>query len=235
MNPVSKLDRYPIPKVEDLFSRLRGGEYFSKLDLSQAYQQLPLEDDSKQYVVINTLRGLFRYTRLPFGISSAPGIFQRVIKSTLQGHDGVIVYLDDILVTGSTEQEHLKALDEVLSRLSKAGLRVKRSKCEFMRTSVTYLGHKIDSAGLHPLQEKIEAITNAPTPTSVQELRSYLGILMYYGKFLQNQLLFSNPCMSYLRKTHHGCGGVPKRRHSTLRKIFLLHLNFSPTTILNRS
>ena len=97
VNPVSKLDRYPIPKIEDLFARLRKGRYFTKLDLSPAYQQLPLDDDSKKFVVVNTHRGLFRYTRLPFGIASAPGIFQRVIESVLQGIDGVVVYLDDIL------------------------------------------------------------------------------------------------------------------------------------------
>ena len=88
-------------------------------------------------MVINTQRGLFRYTRLPFGIASAPGIFQRVIESILQGIDGVVVYLDDILITGSTEEAHLKTLDEVLARLDRAGLRVKRSKCEFLRSSVT--------------------------------------------------------------------------------------------------
>ena len=111
MNPVSKLDRYPIPKVEVLFAALGGGKLFSKIDLTQAYQQLPLDDESKQYVVINTHKGLFRYTRLPFGISSAPGIFQRVIESVLQGIPGVITYLDNILVSGATEEEHLKTLD----------------------------------------------------------------------------------------------------------------------------
>ena len=114
-NPVSKLDRYPIPKVEDLFTTLTCGQTFSKLDLSQAYQQLPLDDLSKQYVVINTHRGLFRYTRLPYGISSAPGIFQRVMESVLQGIAGVIVYIDDILVTGSSKEEHNQRLEEVLS------------------------------------------------------------------------------------------------------------------------
>ena len=79
MNPVSKLDRYPIPKVEDLFAALAGGKVFLKIDLTKAYQQLPLDDASKQYVVSNTHKGLFRYTHLPFGISSAPGIFQQVI------------------------------------------------------------------------------------------------------------------------------------------------------------
>ena len=103
-------------------------------------------------MVINTHRGLFQYTRLPFGISSAPGIFQRVIESLLRGIEGVVVYLDDILITGSTEDAHLRTLDEVLSRLDHAGLRVKQSKCAFMRPSVTYLGHKIDK-GLHPLED----------------------------------------------------------------------------------
>ena len=96
---MSKLDRYPIAKVEDLFARLSKGKLFSKLDLSQAYQQLTLDENSKKYVVINTHRGLFRYMRLPFGIASVPGIFQRVIESLLQGINGVVVYLDDILIS----------------------------------------------------------------------------------------------------------------------------------------
>ena len=96
------------------------------------------------------------------------------------------MYLDDILITGSTEDEHLRALEEVLDRLDKAGLRVKQSKCEFMRPSVDYLGHRIDATGLHPLQDKVRAIKEAPTPKSVHELKSYLGILTYYGKFLPN-------------------------------------------------
>ncbi len=114
VNPVSKLDKYPIPKVEDLFATLSKGKHFPKIDLSQAYQQIELDEESKQYVVINTQKGLFRYSRLPFGISSAPGIFQRVIESLLQGIDGVAVY---IVITGSTDDQHLRALEEVLERL----------------------------------------------------------------------------------------------------------------------
>ena len=95
VNPVSALDKYPIPKVEDLFSTLAGGKVFSKIDLSQAYQQLPLADESKQYVIINTHKGLFHYTRLPFDVSSAPGVFQCVMENVLQGIHNAIVYLDD--------------------------------------------------------------------------------------------------------------------------------------------
>ncbi len=108
VNQASKLDRYPIPKVEDLFAMLKGGKLFSKLDLRQAYQQMKLDEKSKQFVVVNTLRGLFRYTRLPFGIASAPGIFQRVMESIVKDIPGVVVYLDDILITAETKEEHLE-------------------------------------------------------------------------------------------------------------------------------
>ena len=107
INQESQLDTYPLPKIEDLFTKLSGGKYFSKLDLSQAYLQLPLEDSSKEFVTINTHKGLFRYNRLPFGVASAPAIFQRYMDSLLQGCKGVTAYLDDILVAGPTVAGHL--------------------------------------------------------------------------------------------------------------------------------
>ena len=131
-----------IPKVEDLFVKLTGGCIFTKIDLSQAYLQLPL-DESKTFIVINTHKGSFRYTQLPFGISVAPGIFQRVMDNILQGILGIMVYLDDILITGPTVSEHLQSLETVLERLAKAGLHIKKNKCTIMSSSVIYLGHKV--------------------------------------------------------------------------------------------
>ena len=122
VNPVSKLDSYPIPKVEDLFAILEKGKAYTKLDLMSTYQQLPLDNESKNYVVINTHKGLFRYNHPPDGIASAPGIFQCVIDTVLQGIPGVVAHLDDILITGPTQEEHLAALEEVLKCLLKAGL-----------------------------------------------------------------------------------------------------------------
>jgi hypothetical protein len=116
-NRAAKLERYPIPRIEELFASLSGGKTFSKLDLSHAYLQVPLDEQSQKYVTINTHKGLFKYTRLPFGIASAPSIFQRVMENLLQGIPRVCVYLDDILVTGATEQEHLANLAQVLQRL----------------------------------------------------------------------------------------------------------------------
>ena len=199
VNLASKLDRYPIPKIEDLLAKLAGGKMFTQLDMSQAYQQLPLDEQSKSYVIVNTHRGLFRYNRLPFGVASAPGIFQRTMENLLQGLPNVVVYLDDILITGPTEQEHLQALEEVLRRLDKAGLRLKRSKCLFMSPSVVYLGHKIDSQGLHPVAEKVKAVQDAPKPRNVSELKSYLGLLSYYGKFLPNLATTLAPLYALLR------------------------------------
>lgn len=200
VNPVAKLDRYPIPRVEDLFSKLAGGRAFTKLDLSQAYLQLPLEEESKKFVVINTHKGLFQYNRLPYGVSSAPGIFQRYMEGVLQGIPNVIVYLDDILVTGKNESEHLSNLSQVLLRLEQAGLRAHKSKCKFLAKSVVFLGHVIDEQGVHPVKEKVLAIREAPMPRNVSELRSYLGLLTYYGKFLPNMADLLAPLYALLSK-----------------------------------
>ena len=107
MNPVLQIDKYPIPKPEDLLTVLAGGQKFSKLDLSQAYQQMLLHPDDRKYTTINTHLGLFQYTRLPFGIASAPAIFQHQMEKILQGIPNIACYLDDVLITGKDDSEHV--------------------------------------------------------------------------------------------------------------------------------
>ncbi|KAL5500514.1 hypothetical protein EMCRGX_G012092, partial [Ephydatia muelleri] len=159
VNGVLDVDQYPLPKPEDL------------------------------------------YTRLPFGVASAPALFQKTMDIILQGMKHVMCYIDDILVTGSTEKEHFTQLEEVLKRLQHHGLKVKKDKCAFFQDSVQYLGHKIDASGIHTTDSKVEAVKNAPAPKNVQELRLFLGLLHYYGRFIQqlstllqplNELLKSN-------------------------------------------
>jgi hypothetical protein len=215
VNRVSKLDNYPIPKTEDLYATLGGGEQFTKLDMSQAYQQLELDDESKKFTTINTHKGLFQYNRLAFGISSAPGIFQRTMENLLQGIPCVVVRLDDILVTGKNRQEHLIHLEQVLQKLESAGVKLKREKCIFMADEVIYLGHQINKRRIQPTEEKVQAIKDLPKPTNVKELQVFLGMLNYYLKYP----LCWHPYMNFLRKMCRGDGKSVKVRHSQRRKI----------------
>ena len=194
------IDQYPLPKPADLFATLAGGQMFTKLDLTQAYQQLLLDENSQQYTTINTHQGLYRYTRLPFGISSAPAIFQKTMDVILQGIPHVCCYIDDILITGVNQQEHLQNLEEVLRRLEQNNLRIKKSKCEFFKDSVEYLGHCVDAQGLHTLPSKVEAILKAPDPENLQQLRSFLGLLNYYEKFIPNLASIVHPLNQLLQK-----------------------------------
>ena len=139
------------------------------------------------------------YNRLPYGVNCAPGIFQRVIEQVIHGIPFTAVYLDDIVVSGATITEHKTNLKLLLDRLSKTGLRLKREKCDFMKNSIIFLGHIIDSKGIRPTDNKIEAITNAPAPVNIQQLRSYLGSLNYYHRFLPNLSSLLSPLHQPLR------------------------------------
>lgn len=200
VNKAAKLDRYPFPRIKDLFASLSGGKEFTKLDLSHAYQQVQLDEASRQYITINTHKGLFCYNRLPFGVSSAPSIFQRIMETLLQGIDGVSIYIDDILVTGKTTEEHLEHLAEVLKRLENAGMRLKKSKCVYLLPSVEYLGHDITRDGLRTADSKVEAIVRAPALKNITKLCSFLGLVNYYGKFLQNLATTLSPLYSLLQE-----------------------------------
>ena len=138
VNPVLNVDQYTLPKIEDIFPQLARGHQFTKLDLTQAYLQLPVHENSKELVTINTHKGIYRYNRMPFGIASAPAMCQRTIEEVLQGITGVQVMLDDMIITGKDDQEHLQNLDEVLARLEEYGLRLNLDKCQFFKDSVTF-------------------------------------------------------------------------------------------------
>ncbi|KAL2088270.1 hypothetical protein ACEWY4_015169 [Coilia grayii] len=200
INPWLNVEQYPLPRTQDLFAKLAGGQKFTKLDLSQAYQQVQLEEKSRRYLTINTHKGLYHYNRLPYGVASAPAIFQKLMDQVLQGMDGVICYLDDILITGKDTECHLTNLEEVLRRLESYNLRVQEEKCEFMKSSVSYLGHVIDAMGIHPMKEKTDAIQRAAVPKNVTELRSFLALLNYYGKFIPNLSTMIQPMTALLHK-----------------------------------
>ena len=200
VNRVASLEKYPLPRIEDLISSLGKGKVFTKLDLANAYLQIELEQESKKYVTISTHKGLYQYNRLPFGVASAPAIFQHTMENILQGIPAVLVYLDDILVAGSSESEHLQLLEMVMAKLENAGIRLRRSKCLFMLPSIQYLGHHISAEGICPAEDKKRAVLDAPVPQNVSQLRSFLGLVNYYGKFLHKLADTLAPLHQLLRK-----------------------------------
>ena len=162
VNQASETESYPLPKIDDILASLAGGILFSKLDLAHAYQQIVLDDESKKVETLNIHKGLYQVNRLPFGVASAPSMFQRIMESILQGLPDVSVYIDDILVTGKTPQEHLCKLDVVLTRLEEVGLRLKKEKCVFLLPVVEYLSYKVSARGIQPMKEKIKAVQELP-------------------------------------------------------------------------
>ena len=160
---------------------------------------MELTADSQHYLTVNTQKGLYVYQRLTYGRASVPAIFQSTMDQILQGMDKVRCRKDDILIR-TEPHEHLQVLDEVLTRLEKQGILAKRSKCEFMMPSAEFLRNRVDGEGRHPTDEKIAAIKGAPSPKNVAELRSYLGLLNYYGNFIPNLSALLQPLHELLRK-----------------------------------
>ncbi|KFD58262.1 hypothetical protein M513_01025 [Trichuris suis] len=208
VNSATKKDTYPLPTVTELLTALAGGVLFSKLDLAQAYQQLKVDDQTAELLTLNTPKGLMQVKRLPFGVDVAPSIFQRFIDSLLAGLDGVKAYLDDVLITGRTEEEHWKRVEAVLARLDEIGLRLRRDKCVFGVEEVEYLGFLIDRHGVHPTAEKVEAIRKSSclilTATGQLAYNSTLSKLSSRKSITEittSSQVFANVELSYTHKT----------------------------------
>ncbi|KFD62491.1 hypothetical protein M514_25341 [Trichuris suis] len=209
-------------------AKLNGGTLFSVIDLKDAYLQMRVHPESQKYLVIATHRGYFRYKRLPFGLSFAPALFQRTMEQVLAGVEGVAVYIDDIIVTGCDEQQHMERLHIVLSRLKAAGVQTRTSKCKFICKSVTYLGHRIDADGINPTEERIEAIKKMPMPSNVHELRSFLGAVNYYSKFVPG---LQTLCVPLLRLTRKGAPWTWKSEDAHLVTLLKRILSSSDTLV----
>eukprot|EP00096_Caligus_rogercresseyi_P015395 TRINITY_DN783_c0_g1_i10.p1 TRINITY_DN783_c0_g1~~TRINITY_DN783_c0_g1_i10.p1 ORF type:complete len:755 (+),score=-63.82 TRINITY_DN783_c0_g1_i10:668-2932(+) len=190
--------------------------------MSNAYNQLKLDEKSKVLTTINTHKGLFQYNRLCFGVSSAPGIFQRLIENLLKDIPGVISFLDDIVIGGSTPTEHRSRVFSVLTRLQDVGLKLNLSKCSFNTSSIVYLGFHIDEKGLKPTQEKLKALQNAPSPTNLTQLRSYLGMINFYRKFIPNASTLLEPLNLLLRHSNRWDWGPAQKKAFDVSKTTLI-------------
>ncbi|KFD60690.1 hypothetical protein M514_27121 [Trichuris suis] len=214
INPHVIVDRHPLPTFEDMMAKLNAGRVFSVIDLKDAYLQMVVAPSSRQYLVIATHLGFYRFKRLPFGVSFAPALFQKTMEQILAGLEGVSVYIDDIIVSSSSHTEHLARLRAVFLRLRQCGVRVHKDKCRFLQSSVKYLGHRIDANGIHPTEERVEAIKKMPEPSNVRELRSFLGAMNYYARFVPH---LQSRCASFHELTK---AGTPWTWNQRCRSLF---------------
>ena len=199
-NTAIKRERHITPTIEDILSDLNGSTVFSKLDLNQGYHQILLDEESRYITTFSTHVGLRRYKRLNFGISCASEIFQNTIRNVLAGLEGTLNVSDDILVYGQNIDQHNERLHAALTRLQERGLTLNKEKCEFARTTLTYLGYRFSADGISPDPAKIKAVTNIAKPTNATEVRSLLGLANYCARFIPNFATITSPLRELTRK-----------------------------------
>ena len=199
LNSVTKADTFPLPRIDDLLDQLGKAKYFSTLDLASGFWQIRMEPSSQEKTAFATPHGLYEFRVMPFGLTNAPAVFQRLIQQVLSGlnpedgNDFVTAYIDDILIFSPTLHEHLEHLRKVIERLQDVNLKLKPTKCKFVRGGVDYLGHVITATGLKTNPRLTDAVQEFPRPGNVHDVRRFLGMSSYYRRFIPNFAKVAQP------------------------------------------
>jgi hypothetical protein len=180
-------NKYPLPRIDDLFDQLKGAKYFSKIDLRSGYYQLKIQSEDMLKTALVTRYGQYEFTVMPFGLTNAPTYFMNLINKVFMEESDrfVIVFIDDILVYSRSAEEHGQHLKVVLEKLRAHQLYVKFNKCEFWLQKVNFLGHILTAEGVAVDPKKVIAVANWKRPTTVTEIRSFLGLAGYYRRFIE--------------------------------------------------
>ncbi|GKA12148.1 putative reverse transcriptase domain-containing protein [Tanacetum coccineum] len=202
LNKLTVKNRYPLPRIDDLFDQLQGSSIYSKIDLRSGYHQLRIREEDIPITAFRTRYGHYEFQVMPFGLTNAPAVFMdlmnRVCKPYLDKF--VIVFIDDILIYSKNKEEHEEHLKIILELLKKEQLYAKFSKCDFWLESVQFLGHVINNKGVHVDPAKVEAIRNWSAPTTPKEVRQFLGLAGYYRRFIEGFSLISKPLTKLTQK-----------------------------------
>ena len=200
LNKVTVFDPEPIPNADNLMAQVANAKFFSKLDLTKAYWQIPIVQSDKEKTAFVTLEGLYHFNVLPFGMVNAPATFTRMMRKLLKGQSHVVNFIDDILIYTDTWIEHLQILREVLGRLRNSNLTAKPSKCMIGFDSLDFLGHIVGNGKIRPQPDKVDKILHATKPSTKKEVRSFMGLVNYYRKFIPNFSAIAVPITDLTKK-----------------------------------
>ncbi|XP_041356959.1 uncharacterized protein LOC121374100 [Gigantopelta aegis] len=200
LNKITIFDAEPMPNADEIFAKLNGCRYISKLDLSKGYWQLPLTESAKGLTAFQTPMGLFQFKVMPFGLVNAPASFSRLMRKLLQDMQNIDNFIDDIIIYTTTFGEHMQVLKELLIRLRHANLTAKPSKCYIGFQSLECLGHIVGNEKLEPVLDKVKAIKEAKQPETKKQVKSFLGLVGFYRKFIPNFASIATPLTDLTRK-----------------------------------
>ena len=191
---------HPLPKIDEMYAKLKGAKVFSTIDLRSGYHHITLGKSSRAKTAFVTPFGKYKFLMVPFGLAQAPAYFQLLMNKVLHGLDFAMTYLDDIIIFSKNELKHLEHLETVFSHLREAGLKMKRSKCDFFKKEIHYLGHLISTEGISLLPNKLDCIQHMPAPKNTKEIKQFLGLTGYYRKFVSRFADISRPLTTLTKK-----------------------------------
>ncbi|KAJ8730401.1 hypothetical protein PYW07_017439 [Mythimna separata] len=202
LNDITIGDSYPIPNIAEILDQLGKSKYFSTLDLASGFHQINMSAEDSPKTAFSVPKGHYEFTRMPFGLKNAPSTFQRLMNSALSGLQGIqcFVYLDDIVIYSYDLASHIDNLTNVFGRLRQFKLKLQPDKCEFLRKEVSYLGHVITDKGVKPNAAKVSAILDFPVPKTPKDVKSFLGFVSYYRRFIPDLSSIAKPLTNLLKK-----------------------------------